>query len=399
MKSLAYALLLILIACRPIQAMDRIEILGWWGPDSKTGQQAFDDMAKAGFTATTVAGDFEEKGKGLDMCQKAGIRGLLYTDGDEYADTAAALDKMEKLAKAYRKHPALMGYLVRDEPANYEQILVIGLAAARIRAIDTKHIIFANMLPGPEFWTPYEQNIEKYISIAKPDLLSYDRYSLLPNATAKDNYFQNMEVIRRLAIRHSIPFMNIFLSVPHGPYRDPSEADLRWQVNTSLAYGAKLLCYFTYVTPPPDNPNYVGWGPAIIFYDGKHTPRYEIVSRINAETNKLSPTLARLKSTAVCHVPAIPGVETDTLAGKPITAISGGEFLIGFFTSPNGEGYAMVVNNDLKSSAQAKLEVASATRVEWCDQNTGKWSRAQLQGLAWTIELGPGGARLLRFGR
>lgn len=398
LKILVSLILLAIVSCGPVLALDRIEIMGWWGPDSKTGQQAFDDMAKAGFTTTFVGGNLEEMGKGFDMCQKAGIRGLLYVDGDEYADIPAVLEKIENLTKAYHKHPALMGYLTRDEPVNYEQVLAVGLAAARIRAIDTKHPIFTNLVPGPGLWEPYEQNIEKYIAIAKPDMLSYDRYVLLPNSTVKDTYFLNMEIIRRQAIKHNIPFMNIFLSTPHGPYRDPSEADLRWQINTSLAYGAKALCYFTYMTPPANNPSYVGWGPAIVYYDGKHTPRYEIVSRINAEVNKLSPTLIKLKSTAVVHVPAIPGVATDTLTDKSITAISGGEFLIGFLDSLKGEKYAMVVNNDPTVSSQAKLEFASGTKADWCDPNTGKWIKAELQGSAWTVALGAGDARLLKFG-
>lgn len=392
-------LLFILAAGRQVLALDRIEIMGWWGPSSRTGQQAFDDMAKAGFTATTIGGDSDELGRCLDMCRNAGMRGLLHIDGDEYADVPAVLEKIENFAKAHGKHPALLGYLTKDEPDSDLLVLAVGLAAARIRAVDPKHLVFANLLPGPEHWKPYERNIEKYISLARPDVLSYDRYVLLPNATARETYFLNMEIIRRQGLKHNIPFMNIFLAIPHGPYRDPSEADMRWQVHTSLAYGAKSLCYFTYVTPPPGNPNYVGWGPAIIYYDGKHTPKYDIVSRINAEVSKLSPTLIRLKSTAVCHVPAISGVETDGLADQPITAISGGEFVIGFLASPEGGKYAMVVNNDLKAAAQARLDFAPATTVEWCDPSTGKWARAEPRGTTWTLKLGAGDARLLKFGR
>ena len=32
----------------------------------------------------------------------------------------------------------------------------------------------------------------------------------------------------------------------------PTEAQLRWQAMTSLAYGSKGLFYFTFHSPPPD---------------------------------------------------------------------------------------------------------------------------------------------------
>lgn len=400
MKILVSLILLAIVSCGPVLALDRIEIMGWWGPETRLGQQAFDDMAKAGFTVTTIAGDRKAVDLYLALCQKAGIRALLCFNQENYDnDLVGVLNKAEAFAKQYQNHPSLMGYLTKDEPGNQEAVLTIALVAARIRAVDTKHPVFANLFPGPENWDPYEQNIDKYIAIARPDILSYDRYSLYPGNTDKKTYFLNMEIIRRQALKHNIPFMNIFLSIPHGPYRDPSEADMRWEVNTSLAYGAKALCYFTYISPNPDNSSYAGWGLAIIHNDGKHTPKYDIVSRINAEVNKLSPMLINLKSTSVVHVPAIPGVETDALTGKPITAISGGEFLIGFLDSPKGEKYAMVVNNDPSAPAQAKLELASGIKVDWCDPSTGKWVKAEPQGSAWTVTLGAGDARLLRFGK
>lgn len=395
MKVIALVLLFALTACASVTALDRIETVAFCGPSAANGQSAFNDLSKAGFTVLLIG--HNEADVGLDMCQKAGIRALLVVNGGCKVPAADFLQIEEDLAKTYRNHPALMGYLTLDEPDNLETILEIGLATARIRAADTKHPIFANLLPGPENWKPYEQNVENYISIVKPDLLSYDRYVLYPDHTEKGTYYLNMEIIRRQAIKHNIPFMNTFLSIPHGPYRDPTEGDLRWQVYTSLAYGAKALCYFTYISFPPGDPSYAGWGTAIVDSNCKPAQKYEIVRRINAEVNKLSPTLIKLKSTAVVHVPAIAGVETDSLVDKPITAISGGEFVIGFLDSPTGENYAMVVNNNLSASAQAMLDFVSGAKVEWCDPNTGKWIKADLQGSTWTVALGAGDARLLRF--
>ena len=67
--------------------------------------------------------------------------------------------------------------------------------------------------------------------------------------------------------------MQIILVTPHGNYRNPNEAELRWQVYTTLCYGATGISYFTY------------WGPrqwtGNIIDDGKRTPHYAMVRRIN----------------------------------------------------------------------------------------------------------------------
>ena len=62
-----------------------------------------------------------------------------------------------------------------------------------------------------------------------------------------------------------IPFWNFFNIMPYGPHTDPTEAQVRWQVNASLIYGAKGLLYFCYFTPGGDE---FPKGGAIIGQDG-----------------------------------------------------------------------------------------------------------------------------------
>jgi hypothetical protein len=44
-------------------------------------------------------------------------------------------------------------------------------------------------------------------------------------------------------------FWNFFNAMPFGGHSDPSEAQIRWQIFTSLAYGAKGVLYFCYFSP------------------------------------------------------------------------------------------------------------------------------------------------------
>src|SRR5947209_288135 len=55
------------------------------------------------------------------------------------------------------------------------------------------------------------------------------------------------------ARKYHLPFWNIVLSVGHFSYREPTAADFKFQVYSSLAYGAKGIAYFTYFAPAVGN--------------------------------------------------------------------------------------------------------------------------------------------------
>ena len=60
-------------------------------------------------------------------------------------------------------------------------------------------------------------------------------------------YQRSLAVLRANALRVGIPFWNFFgVESVFGGEPDPTEAQIRWQVFTSLAYGAKGVLYFCY---------------------------------------------------------------------------------------------------------------------------------------------------------
>ena len=81
--------------------------------------------------------------------------------------------------------------------------------------------------------------------------LCVDHYPLFSNDnpksnTTKDGYKRNLEVLRELSIEHQLPFWNFFNAMPFGGHVNPTEAQLRWQAFTSVAYGARGVLYFMY---------------------------------------------------------------------------------------------------------------------------------------------------------
>eukprot|EP00045_Choanoeca_perplexa_P014624 m.173515 g.173515 ORF g.173515 m.173515 type:complete len:419 (+) comp16739_c0_seq3:568-1824(+) len=153
--------------------------------------------------------------------------------------------------------PALWGYQLKDEPTAAE----FPDLRAWSDAVAAKHPgkwRFINLLPNyGRFNTSYGDYVRSFVAQVQPDVLCMDHYPrfsvpyTVPGFNnTRDGYRQNLELFREVSLAANIPFVNFFNTMPfNGGYRDPSEAQLRWQAFTALAYGAKGFLYFCYWTP------------------------------------------------------------------------------------------------------------------------------------------------------
>ena len=101
-------------------------------------------------------------------------------------------------------------------------------------------------------------------------MLSFDHYPFFqpdPDGRfgniSKAGFVANLATVRRAALGASIPFWVAIrvVPIPFGveggvvAQYDPSEAQLRWQAFTALAYGAKGIIYFTCECPAMCQPS------------------------------------------------------------------------------------------------------------------------------------------------
>ncbi|HEX6962508.1 MAG TPA: hypothetical protein VF175_11620, partial [Lacipirellula sp.] len=321
----------------------------------------------------------EQNQRILDACQKHGLKfipadGRIMANDPGHADFAKNLDAV---VADYSQHPALGGYFINDEPAPgaFPKLAAIN---EHFLAKDPERLPFINMLPNyvPEahIGGPYEPFIEKYCVEVKPKLLCYDHYALMEGGAERPEYFENMEIIRRQGLKHGIPIGFIFQTTPHFNYRDPSETDLRWQVNTALAYGVRALFYFTYFTPTDPNANFHN---GILDPQGKRTHHYDMARRINAELKELAPELMQMMSTAVYHTGDLPKGCVALPADAPLQVKEGGSLVIGLFDHADGTKRAMIVNRDLRNATTATLQ--------WSDRD-------------YRLELPPAGREFITIG-
>lgn len=289
----------------------------------------------------------------LDTCRKAGLKAIVsdpricdydWTRLDEKTARSNAIPALN----AVRKNPALYGYYLRDEPgAN----LFPGLAitADLVHQAAPGKWAYINLFPNYANaeqlgTTSYEDYLEKFVSTCHPTQLSYDHYALMDNGSLGGGYWNNLEQMRAVAKKHNLPFWNIVLAVGHFSFREPTAADLRFEVFSSLAYGARGIAYFEYIAPQVGN--YRG---AAIDQFGHPTPTWGNLQNVNLQIQKLAPTLLELTSDDTYHFGAIPagchGPGTNSL----VTGI-GGEFAVGDFTHTDGTRYVMLVNKNLLKS-------------------------------------------------
>ncbi len=346
---------------------DRFAIGFWVDPPADDQMDArYREIAEANFTV--VIGGFgantpEKVRRQLELCEKYDLRGVVAMAGlapDQLPDS-----------------PACWGYMIRDEPSARD-FAALKEPVEAIRAARPGRFGFINLFPN---YAPlealgtasYDEHVERFVKEVGVDVLSMDHYPMLqPGADTRQNYCDNLEVMRKYSLQAGIPFWNFFNTMPFGPHFDPTESAVRWQIYTSLAYGAKGVLYFCYWTPRGGE---FPKGGAIITADGRRTRHYDQAKRINAALKNLGPTLMQLTSTGVVRVKPKEDAAA-ALANTPIREIDGGphgDYLLGTFRHADGRRAVLLNNYDyLYTSWPTVTFAADLDQVREVDPESGR---------------------------
>ena len=346
--ALVFALGLGLISAAPLQAQsggrfhqDRFAIGFWVAPQTDDNVEArYAEIAEANFNfviGLCGAKSPPPAAQQLAWCEKYGLKALVpWSPGAEPVPDG----------------PAVWGYTLRDEPSA-KQFGELGQAVANVRAAHPGKLAYINLFPNyasrEQLGTEtYEEHVKRFVAEVGPDVLSMDHYPQFhPHKDGREAYCTNLEVFRRHARAAGIPFWNFFNTMPYGPHTDPTEAQLRWQVYASLAYGARGVMYFCYWTPRGDE---FPKGGAILTADGRRTRHYDEAKRINAALKNLGPTLMQLESLGAQRVSG-PKPDVASLPGNPVRSITEGDYLIGSFRHADGRRAVLIQNYHFAFSA------------------------------------------------
>jgi len=260
----------------------------------------------------------------------------------------------------------------------------------------------------------YEEYVSRFISEVDPDLLSMDYYpTMSPTRDTRQTYCDNLAVMRKYSLAHGISFWNFFKAMRFGHLIDPTEAQMRWQIYTSLAYGAKGVFYFTYWTGTYDgslakNPGQFMNTTALIDLKGRRTRRYYQAKRINAAVKNMGPTLMKLTSTGVHrvrgtddHVRMLKDTPVKTInewsvsKGNP-RRVDFGDYLIGAFRHADGRKAVLINNYHYAYNVWPTVEFRDdLSRIKEVCQKSGREVPVEddsplMKGLQLSIEAGGG---------
>ncbi len=410
---------------------NRFPICYWCGiphkflrtPDGKIDRSRVEEMKEAGINLIDSMYSPEENKEMLKIAEEMGLDVIVYDSriSDAIKDSDKRRELLFAVADDYKDYPALFSYHIVDEPtsAMFETL-------ADVRKIlgeaDPEHEAYINLFPNyasPEQLgnATYAEHIEEYIKTVNPEIVSYDHYHFIkgepvPHPEIEDErermifesacskveragFFDNFEIVREICLKYNVPYMIIVLVVEHGPYRNLTEAEIRWEVFQSLAYGTERMCYFTYWTPGVDNADsdsFWHWKNGMISKDGERTEHYYMIKEINAELSKMGDALMNKKSIGVFHTNSAPETKTRLFDSfGAVKAIHGDDMTVGFFEG----GYAVFANKSYEKECNA--DIFTDSMIEIFDTESSEWIAVESVDGKYSLSLDLGDGLLVHF--
>ncbi len=375
-------------------------------PADYLSDERYQEAVDAGFNLLALdRGTVEQKQEGLRWCAEHGVKGLvndgrlftlLYSNWETRLDDPEALDAaVRAVCEDYRDYPGLYGYDLIDEPGA-DKFPLIAAIVELFRKYDPDHVVYVNLFPNyadPETQlktADYEEYVEQFLQIVKPDVLSWDHYHLRwtkPKAepayitdpadveayvagqtkTDRLGFYLNLEDVRYCCLEYDVPYMLTILLCEHLNYRYLTREEISFEVWQTLAYGCSSLLYFTYWTYPSTdkfiNGLIAGDTGAPGAAPGERTAHYYDVQAVNAAITPIGERIAQTRSAAVYHV----GYEDEReyvwffpeKGYGAIRSVSGGEYTVGFFE----DGSFIIANKDYEEPSRCTVEADAPLEI------------------------------------
>lgn len=330
-------------------------IMPWdWTPnDSATLRDIYDcGFNMAGFVRTEA----------LDAVARAGLKAIVSDNstniqrGNSELSDEEINKRVSEIALKTARNPTVFGYYVIDEPgASMFPYLKRWKDAWSKNAPHTLAYInlFPNYANKKEQLNAesYKDYLEKYVSVVKPEFISYDNYSINNDLTIGRGYYENLGAVREIALKNNIPFWNIVASQTFFKFAEPTYSSLCFSLYTTLAYGGKGITYFKYFSPSSGD---FRFSPVDPF--GNKTPTWFLLQNINLQMHSIGKVYSKLKSVHVFHYPGSTECRYGLESSKFIASVEQGEdILVGEFEDEAKKPYVIVVNKSLTKSQYLEL--------------------------------------------
>ncbi len=339
--------------------------------------------------------------KALELCNELGITYFVNDNAIRCETAKGALpsvtynDALNHLQDSwYLNEDGFGGVAVKDEPTS-KDFESIGNVTKALKKANPGKMVYSTLFPvyvhyfGLAFddvtndielalnggtWKVYERYVKEYMKQVNPDMLCYDLYvsmredGTLDNPLASKNaneiasgrgnindYFKSLSIFRNVAKQYNTPFCPTVASYNHITQNQYTEKQLNWVVNTSLAYGAKGIQYYTY-WPDMENSKVEGWENPVkrglVTQNGTPHDTYYQIKNINDNIKKVQKVLMTSEHIGIMQL----GKQNykveleDVLYNYDVlNNITGGDTFVGCFKKPDGKTAYYIVNNSINA--------------------------------------------------
>ncbi len=305
----------------------------------------------------------------------------LVGDGAAYATQADLQAAIQTALSQYWDYPAFKGISLVDEPT-YKQFTATAQVINAINAIkaETGRDIYIHTVLLPfngtkntmyekytgkaygitnigSLWADmkeaYGTYVDAYLTNVADPYFSVDIYPNVVsngNNTVMSEYFYNLQyVVQQANAKDKDVHLTIQSTGNDDGLKDPTEADIRFQLNSALGFGVKDIRYYTYWMFP----NYtLGYNTAIMNSDGTKNI-YDEVQAANIDAQKMAQVMLNfdyVKSAAKGSSDAISNLTTSTLDNVTITSASQPTVVNQLADTTNGYTGYMVLNASVPSA-------------------------------------------------
>ena len=329
--------------------------------------------------------------KALELAQETGLV-YFVNDNDfrsESYDGTVPMGSYEQVLenmqnKWYLNETAFGGLAVKDEPSckDYDGMAKVNKA---LKELTDGKVLYSNLFPSyaghhrfgidevNNDWSDYEEYVTRYVNEVKPDILAYDYYVFMkkdgtlknPQSTSNpidvvqaeiniNEYFRSLSLFREVSLQQNIPFWVTVASYNHRSHNQFTQKQTEWTVNTSLAYGAKGIQYYTYwsaidSTTQDDWENHNRSG--LVTLNGTPHDTYYRIQKINNNIKVVDDVLMKATHKGIMQF----GDFKLDIQGKDVlygygllNNIKGGDTFVGCFEK-DGKPVFYIVNNSVTS--------------------------------------------------
>ncbi len=347
---------------------DQIMITIFWPPTAAyINDEQFKLMADAGITQVMGAGpdqgSVEVQGKMLELCAKYGM-GLTIEDGSGW--NFQSEERIAELIRRYHNVPAAYGFYLIDEPFNANSFVSTYVG---IKKQEPNAYVHLNFLPeGAYGATTYRAQMTDYARLCADagyplDYLMFDNYpfGLEEGSMWREGFFSNLRSVHDVGLKEEVKTGLYIQTVRQDvSFRRPTDAEIRYEMYASLAFGYKQLSFFTWFTPSGRNEPF---SDGIISADGKPNAHYEAIKTINHEIHAMEAILVKCDAREIYFggpdTYGQPAVPYDFFV-KP--AEDDSVILSYLYNRETGHSYLMVVNNDFTNPQEVTLTFDDAIK-------------------------------------